>query len=324
VNISKQILAAVAVALTALAVTVPARAMPFDSILFFGDSLSDTGNVWYATGGFPAAPYNQGSAGGPPDFTGGQWSDPLGPSWPTVFAAMFGLDATPSLAGGNNYAWGGARTGVNPDPAGVPWLDQQVGLYASTGTPPTDRTLASVMIGGNDVASNLGNGAAITAGIESITTQLGILYDLGIRELLVANVPDIGATPLFRELDAAAPGTAALATASTLQWNSALSSALDGLDLPGANVNLLDLYGLASDPELLAGFTNTTDACLSNGSVCPNPAEYFYWDPFHPSSTAHALIADAAFTATVPEPGPLTLLCLGLAMLVLGSQRRQA
>lgn len=116
------------------------------------------------------------------------------------------------------------------------------------------------MIGGNDTANNLGNSAAIAAGIGSINTQLGNLV------------------------------------------------------LPGASVRLLDLYGLGREAGLLAGFSNTTDACFDGATVCPNPAEYFYRDAFHPSSTAHALIAAAAFEA-VPAPGPLALLCLGLVVL---------
>jgi len=319
VKITKPIVAALVFAVIGVAATLPARAMPFDRIVFFGDSLSDTGNVWWATGGpvggFPPFPYNQGSGGLAPDFTGGQWSDFLGPSWPTVFAEMYGLNATPSLVGGSNYAFGGAQTGVNPDAAsGLPWLDEQVALYATMGLPPSPRTLASVMIGGNDVANNLGNPGAIAAGISSITTQLTSLYGLGVRNLLVANVPDVGATPRFQAEDALTPGAAALATATTIQWNNALSTALDALALPGASVRLLDLYGLGRDPALLAGFSNTTDACFDGVTVCANPAEFFYWDSFHPSSTAHALIAAAAFEA-VPAPGPLALLCLGLVML---------
>ena len=41
----------------------PAHAA-YSGIVFFGDSLSDTGNIWYATGGFPPAPYYQGTSGG--------------------------------------------------------------------------------------------------------------------------------------------------------------------------------------------------------------------------------------------------------------------
>lgn len=311
-------------ALTAAVICTPAGAA-VDSIVFFGDSLSDTGNVWYATGGFPPAPYYQGSSGGAPDFTGGQWSSPGGPSWPTLFASMFGLTATPSLVpGGNNYAWGGARTGVNSDPMGVPWLDQQVGLYQLSGSAPGAGTLVSIMIGGNDVANNLGNAAALTAGITSIVTQMSNLYGLGARQFLVANVPDIGVTPRFQEIDAAMPGTAAFATAWTMQWNGALEAALGQLMLPGAEINFFDFYSFLKDPETLAGFANTTDACLTETSICSDPASYAYWDTFHPSSTSHALIARELYRTAVPEPGTLALLMLGLPGLALGLRRRRA
>ncbi|MEJ2604284.1 MAG: SGNH/GDSL hydrolase family protein [Gammaproteobacteria bacterium] len=284
-------------ALAVVIVAVPAAAADIDDVVFFGDSLSDTGNVWFATGGFPPPPYFQGSEGAPPEYTGGQWSDPFGPSWPTLFASRFGVTATPSVVPvpfSNNYAWGGARTGVNPDAAGVPWLDQQVALYAASlgGSEPGPGTLVSIMIGGNDVANNLGNQAALEAGIASIINQTINLYDLGIRQFLIANVPDIGATPRFREEDEARPGTAAFATAWTQRWNAALEIALDQLELPGAVIDFFDFFDFSKDPELLAVFDNTTDACLTATSICDDPPSYFYWDSFHPSSTSHALLAE--------------------------------
>jgi outer membrane lipase/esterase len=306
----------------AVAAFAPAQAASIDSIVFFGDSLSDTGNIWYATGGFPPAPYYQGTSGAGPDRTGGQWSDYLGPSWPSVFAAKFGLLATPSVVGGNNYAWGGARTGVNPAAGSAPWLDQQVGLYLATGLPPSATTLYSVMIGGNDVANNLGDAAALVSGITSIVSSLADLYGAGGRQFLVANVPDIGVTPEFQEIDAGAPGTAAFASFWTMQWNLALETALGGLSLPGASIAFLDLYGLGKDPALLAGFANTTDACLTSASLCPDPTQYFYWDSFHPTSRTHASIADYAARAVgVPEPAALALMLLGLGGLAMSRRR---
>ena len=293
--------------LVALAVTLtstPSTAATIEDIVFFGDSLSDTGNVWFATGGFPPPPYFQGSSGGPPDFTGGQWSGPGGPSWPTVFASRFGLTATPSLVpGGNNFAWGGARTGVNPDPLGVLWLEQQVGPYLLpyqlSGTSPGNGTLVSIMVGGNDVANNIGDPLALEAGITSIVDQMEELYGIGVRRFLVANVPDVGATPRFQALDAQSPGIAAFATTWTMEWNAALKAALDELQLPGAVVNFFDFFSFSKDPELLAVFANTTAACLTSSSICSDPASYFYWDSFHPSSTSHALLADALYEELV-------------------------
>ena len=279
-------------------------ATEIDNVVFFGDSLSDTGNIWFAPAGFPPPPYFQGSAGGAPEFTGGQWSSPEGPSWPTLFASEFGLTATPSLVAvpyANNFAWGGARTGVNANSAVPPWLDQQVAQYLApfqvSGTSPTPETLVSIMIGGNDVANNLGDEAALKAGITSITTQMTRLYDQGVRQFLISNVPAIGATPEFQDRG---PEVAGFATFWTTQWNAALDAALDELELPGAVINFFDFYNFSKDPELLTLFANTTDACLTQSSLCSDPASYFYWDSFHPSSTSHRLLADALYRNLVP------------------------
>jgi outer membrane lipase/esterase len=313
----KRFLLATVVAATAIA-SVPAQAA-YSGIVFFGDSLSDTGNIWYATEGFPPAPYYQGTSGAGPDRTGGQWSDYLGPSWPTVFAAKFGLLATPSVVGGNNYAWGGARTGVNPTAGDAPWLDQQVDLYLDTSTPPRANTLYSVMIGGNDVANNLLT-PNVVPGIDSIIASLTDLYNAGGRQFLVANVPDIGATPEFQ---GRGPDVAALASLRTVQWNLALDAALESLALPGASIGFLDLYALGKDPQLLAGYANTTDACLTATSLCLDPTQYFYWDSFHPTSRTHASIADFAARAVgVPEPDTYLLFAMGLASLAWCSRKR--
>jgi phospholipase/lecithinase/hemolysin len=299
----------------------PAQASAINSIVFFGDSLSDTGNVWYATGGsLPSAPYYQGSNGGPPDFTGGQWSDWLGPSWSTVFASKLGLTATPSLVpGGNNFAWGGARTGVNPDATGVPYLTQQVGQYLAGGA-PTATTLYSIMIGGNDIANNLTDPGIIGPAIGSILAQIQAIYSAGGRQFLVSNVPDIGATPLFLGLGAQA---SAGATAFTLAWNATLAAALGQLNLPGADIDLFDFFGLAKNPAFLAQFTNLTEPCLTQTSVCADPTQYAYSDVFHPSSHSHQLIAAGAAAAVgIPEPGTL-LLILVAGVAVARSRRAQ-
>ena len=83
-----------------------ASALPFTNMVVFGDSLSDTGNILISTGGaIPTAPYFN-----------GRFSN--GPVWIDTLTAGLGLPAgaVASFAGGNNYAFGGARTGTDASP----------------------------------------------------------------------------------------------------------------------------------------------------------------------------------------------------------------
>lgn len=79
--------------ITLLIATSPSSAGPFTGIVAFGDSLSDAGNVFLATGGaIPAPPY-----------VGGHFSS--GPIWVEGLSPILGLGALrPSLAGGTDFA----------------------------------------------------------------------------------------------------------------------------------------------------------------------------------------------------------------------------
>src|SRR5690349_17724735 len=99
---------AIASAVALLVVTPPiASAQRYSSLTFFGDSFTDMGmaDLLAALGGIPdptsTPPYAPGT------FTNG-------PTWAGYFAQLLGhpADAAPALAGGNNFAIGGARTGL--------------------------------------------------------------------------------------------------------------------------------------------------------------------------------------------------------------------
>ncbi|MEE9424508.1 MAG: SGNH/GDSL hydrolase family protein [Methylococcales bacterium] len=69
----------------------------YSQVISFGDSLSDTGNLFQATGSPP------------PPYFNGRFSN--GPVWNEILTNNFGLSTpTPSLLGGTNHAWGGAQT----------------------------------------------------------------------------------------------------------------------------------------------------------------------------------------------------------------------
>ena len=111
-------------AITALVLGAAAQAngqAPFDEIIVFGDSLSDTGNVFISSGGPPSPPYFD-----------GRFSN--GPVTVERVADRLGLPApSPSLIGGTNFARGGAETGPGFGSIGTPNLGTQIGFFFGGG-----------------------------------------------------------------------------------------------------------------------------------------------------------------------------------------------
>ena len=82
---------------------------PFDQFFVFGDSLSDSGNLAAVAPEFvPFPPYPDGQ------FTNGD-----------TWATQLGL--APSVLGGTNFAFGGARAVENGD--SIPDLNTQLGMF---------------------------------------------------------------------------------------------------------------------------------------------------------------------------------------------------
>src|SRR5205085_753325 len=85
-----------------------ALAQPYSGIYFFGDSLTDTGNVTTVYASIPHPPGAPAVVPGPPYDPQGRASN--GPLYADVLAAGLGFSALASARGGSNYAFGGART----------------------------------------------------------------------------------------------------------------------------------------------------------------------------------------------------------------------
>jgi phospholipase/lecithinase/hemolysin len=287
-----------------------AEATPYTNVVIFGDSLSDTGNL-YASTGFP-----------PPPYFNGQFSN--GPVWASAFSQHFGASGAPLSQGGSNYAYAGATTGLTGVPSGAPTLTAQEQNYlVSHGGLSDQNALYVIFGGGNDIADalTLNNSNLIANGIANVTNIVTSLYATGARNILVVNAPDIGRTPVVSAMGANAQ---LFGTLFSTSWNSGLSAALDVLDgLPNLNLDQLDLFGLETtviNNAAAYGYTNTTQPCFDGVSVCANPNAYFYWDTFHPSASVHALIAEAAINA-VPEPATGLLMGLGLLGFVIRQKR---
>ena len=118
----------------------------------FGDSLSDTGNVSLAT--FGLLPVS-------PPYADRSFSN--GPVWAQDLAQSLGLTALqPSLAGGTDFAYGGAETGQTPTHTLNPTdLPSQFTQFQTQVASPQAGALYAVWIGSNDVL-DIANNSSLT------------------------------------------------------------------------------------------------------------------------------------------------------------------
>jgi outer membrane lipase/esterase len=303
---AKRILPALVASTLAIAAT-SAQALTFSGLYVFGDSLSDTGYFRPAL----AAAVGPAAAAGLGRFT----TNP-GPVWSELIAQQYGGNSKPANAGGGIYAQGGAQAVGNAPPSRVGPLNQQrpsatqISEYlAASGGVADPNALYGVWFGANDIFTQLEGllgGALTQAQVQTnvVSTasaevaQIARLQAAGARNILVFAIPDIGVTPAF----ASNPATSSV-TAITAGYNTTLFNGIKALNL---NVIPVDTFKLLAEVRANAsafGFTNiTTPACLPIGSsaiTCSAaniPAgaatSYLYSDPVHPTSGAHAVVAD--------------------------------
>ena len=298
-----------------------ALALPYSNLVVFGDSLADSGNNYLATGGAQTAVPLSGPTVPIYPYASGRYSN--GPVWTEYFANSLGLGLAPSLLGGNNYAFGGARVaGASP----VPTLQQQVGLYLSANTVSAN-ALYVIEGGGNDardvldlVLSGQDPTQRIADYVLGMVDMIGTLAGLGANHFLVWNITDLGLVPAVT-----AQGTAAAQGASSVvaYMNFLLTQALAAL--PGSitdDLILFDAYAglndIVANPAAY-GLADASTACAADGAC--DASQAFFWDGIHPTTAGHQVMARLA-VAAIPEPA--TGLLLGLAFLGLAATRRRA
>jgi outer membrane lipase/esterase len=329
-----------ATALLSLAAASSAAALPFSDIYFFGDSLTDTGNV---TAVYATVPHPVGAPAtipGPPYDPEGRASN--GIVYADVLAAGLGFSALASERGGNNYAFGGARTRYQlfgPPFLGI--LDQVASFRAQAGA--ADPNALYVVWGGSNNLQDLFLGRTVDplgqpipglgASIGDIGSALAGLYAEGARHLLVPNVANLGRVPRVRELGG--PPAQAAATGLVQAYNQGLDAMLDSFQAGHPDVHLVRFDAFAALEDIVAnasahGLVNLTDRCYTGddlgftggGTVCANPDEYLFWDGIHPTAATHRLLGQAMLTA-VPEPSTVALTALGLLLLAAAARRRR-
>jgi phospholipase/lecithinase/hemolysin len=297
----------------------------YSKIYAFGDSLSDAGNLSIST-----APTTLTTPVSPPYFkeqygstSGDVFSN--GPTWVQDLSIALGLGTlAPSLAGGTNFAYGGAETGPTPQNASLPAyeaisLPAQLLQFESQVPNPSPTALYTLSVGANDIddilttptISTAQQTADVNAAVSNEISFIKSLISDGAKNLLVLNVPDLGKIPeITQGLDDGSntPSAAYDAQASALasEYNTALASQLAAVT--GATIHIVDAYTLldaaAADPAAY-GLTNVTtpvwsgsfESASSGTLTSTAPAtqdQSLFFDDYHPTETGHQQIADLA------------------------------
>ena len=279
-----------------------AFAATFDHIVAFGDSLSDNG---------PGDGFGYGVSS-----NGDVWVDQLADSLGVGLLDMaFGGART---YGAPNYLVppSDASFGVLGYDYGFGWQIEKY-LDMSTGSADSN-ALYTIWIGGNDLL-NISNSTEINSVIGNAVTNiyLGIknLVDAGAENILVMNMPKLGATPLMN----GDPTSSATGDMLASGFNTALDAAINPYR-SAINLFEVDIFTLMQQFIDDSIFDNSTDMLRTAGVTSDS---YLFWDAIHPTTYAHGMIAEAAYNEVAPVPEPTTVLLFGIGLLGLAGVSRR-
>jgi phospholipase/lecithinase/hemolysin len=230
----------------------------FDTLIVFGDSLSDPGNKFAVTGLSNEPPYDLLDVFVVPNgpYARGGHHHSNGATWVEQYARSLGLgdQVRPAYQSGSdatNYAYGGARARnvlLPSDPViqSNKHLPDQVSQFlADIGNEAPADALYVIFVGSNDIAPDAVTALAgpdpgvsiqiIGAALTSVSDNIIALYLAGARHFLVLNAPDLGLTPAVQILDQQFPGAKDAASCLSFLYNfgTPVPCVPTGIDIPG-------------------------------------------------------------------------------------------
>lgn len=303
----------------------------YSGLYVFGDSLVDSGNAYFGTGGAEASPAN--------GYFLGRFSN--GFNFADYLNVMISHTlATPLAAGGRNVAVGGATAQYVPGEESPSFLAQLKLYKDNVGLPIDSNALVLLTFGGNDVRDTILTGGSIdfTPALTDYVKGVNALYLAGARNFLIVGAPDIGLLPVSIYTAGGIPGRLGELTQRSEQISAGLSTITAGLaGVPGVEAKYFDLFGYEHD--LLAnptayGLPATLDSsvpCQTPGTGVPQLAQCansLYFDGIHPTTQVHKAIATAIAgqlgISAVPEGQVWVLLILGFGGAGAALRRRRA
>ncbi|MBS1706164.1 MAG: SGNH/GDSL hydrolase family protein [Armatimonadetes bacterium] len=264
----------------AAAVVCTAKGVP-SSIMVFGDSLSDMGNI--SSGTFGLVPGS--------DYWQGRFSN--GEVWIGDIATALSIPLKRSTqSGGTNFAYGGASSasGTYSFPFNFPNVSTQVSRYLASNTVPAT-ALVVLWCGANDYFDGQTNAQVP---VNNIGANITALYNKGARWFLVPNLPLLGSVPRYLNGSTPDPTMNALSTSHNLALKIKLTQLK--LSLPGVTITTLDIATKMEDIRTHPsqyGFVNVTGQAIDAPSGT-DVDTWLFWDDVHPTRKGHQLVANAA------------------------------
>lgn len=290
----------------------PAGSQPlansYSQVISFGDSMSDTGNMFKVT----------------TDLTG--WGLPMAPNQagrfsngPVVLEVMSNQLSRPLL----NHAFGGGQSGKG---GLVPVYGLQIGLLKQVQDYTQNlglfkladaRALYVLWTGPDDYyqGSNIYLGSTTLAITANIRQALTTLYQRGARNFFVPMMPDLSITPSAREHEKYQANYLSNAKARSSELAASVTAMLKDFakQYPLAKVRTFDTYSYSQTQvaKAAAEGINVTDPCYDPpfmglpGPVCAEPDKHLFWDMNHPTAAGAQVIgaafAQAAVGAALPS-----------------------
>lgn len=280
----------------------------YSQIIAFGDSMSDTGNLFKYTQavggvGMPSAPSYQGR------FSNGRVAL-------DVMSAQLRLPVT-------NYSFSGAQSGRGNL---LPFWSWQRGLLfqvdefhrtmTAKNQPQNDpQALYFVWVGPNDFFEGINmysKQTALTVASNHLKA-IRALYARGARQFMVPLMPDLSLTPQSAAFEKEDPGYKAAAKVRSEELKAAMLDTFRKaeVEMPGLRIRTFDTLTFLREelPRAAAEGVNVTESCyngkLEGGQtvklVCANPDNYLFWDKNHPTDRASHVLG-SAFTKVVVAP----------------------
>ena len=288
-----------------------AQIKDYSTIVVFGDSLSDTGNVAHLT----ESQYGIRIPGPIVNYTDGRFTDGYDTlpaaqkffgNWVEQFAASLPShpEVTDSLDGGTNYAYGFATTGngtstlafgtSNLFPVQVENMGQQITDYLSSHPKIDNKTLFIVWGGAIDVLYATSLKDVTNAAFQEVL-NLQRLIDAGATQFLVVNVPPLGLTPRLN----GSPAAALTATAGAALFNGYVATGVAVLKdfywyrrLKAYQLDSFRLLNSIVAKPSAYSLTNVNTPAQGQSQV--DPDSYLFWDDLHPTTRGHNIVAGSA------------------------------